>query len=1186
MISEWKNLKSCNAMFKQQDHCARFKNSKAIHWQFLAALTLSAVMCFPTYASGAGLANSGGWAYSPVVFVPLENGSTNYDFYISGSLATSTGDGITVQPVITDSTSFGQSNTEILGGFVIGSSFSNVGTGGDAAVANGYSLASSLVTKIIGDATYAGSGSGSGVQNASVTIVPTGSTAASDGDVSTSAGLTNVAFIQGALIIRTDASSSTPGAPVLLLEEFLQTGPSQFVFNNTADGAIFSAAAMGDYPAGVFAGAVGDISANAFIQGNNVSIGSGFQDTSLFGILLNSQTGDVNSEISISGDNAQFSTTQASSIGFQMLANAGDAIDFDFSIAGNDFSLDTIGANAPGVVWTSSSINDTITEFTIGGDNAEIETSGDNSSGLISSIVSQNTTAQQNAVISGDFAKITTSGLNATGLALISNGGLAANNNLTVSGDEVQMGTAGDGSSALALIASGVGENSNQLRITGNKSSLTTTGQNASALFAGSYGGTKATDLISISGNSSTIETLQDGSVGLAILSSASDMSQSELLVTGSNNQIATQGEKALGASLIGSGKTVNTSATLSGNETKISTTGNQAGGIVVAALGEDSGTAELSITGRNSEIRTQGDYATGVYLTASGSQTASANLDINASGAKIQTSGDYSAGVTFAGMNAEMRIGQNGGIIGTSGLNSHGVHLEVDGADLSFSDAANISATGSDSDGIFSQRTDSNTRIATAGNINGNRNGINTLGQLNLTNLGTVSATTSNAVRFDNGYIFNSGVITGPNGITALQTSDDPVNIVTPGAVLSSNGFAGVAIALLGNGDDQLTIGPWTRLSGTLDLGSGNDHLVSLPGTNADLEVVTPIEQINAKSGFVQVLNSGNRIIIFDDTLIALTGLDVAEAIGDLTRFETLFDDNSKEISGDVLDGCGTRLGFTPGISMIDRSQSQDFSQTNLGGFGGVGFLTSSLCAPQSYSIFGGIYSGTATAEASSAEVESYFGGVAGRFVVTPTDKLFIKLGGGTINSNFSRRVINNRLLAGFEINRSSGDTSFVFGKAEWITDRILRGIPISPFASLEFAAGSTEDFGESGVSSGVNVKNSIFQYAKAGLGIAGELYANQDTDTFFANGLDLSVLSRLAFTYSISQTEASYSFGANPIISREITNYEPAVFMGLEFALTDTNQRMKIGLDVSVSVDIFGNTNTSAGGSITHRF
>ncbi|MCP3670943.1 MAG: hypothetical protein GY814_11025, partial [Gammaproteobacteria bacterium] len=187
---------------------------------------------------------------------------------------------------------------------------------------------------------------------------------------------------------------------------------------------------------------------------------------------------------------------------------------------------------------------------------------------------------------------------------------------------------------------------------------------------------------------------------------------------------------------------------------------------------------------------------------------------------------------------------------------------------------------------GIYARSDGTNLTIDTKAAVTGGEDAINAYnkgnGALSITTSGAVKGTNGNAIvaansRYgtdlkidakaevtggDHGIlaindgtgvttITTSGAVTGATGITiGVGASGSRAN--NAAALINSNapitGTAGFAINLQGDGNDVVTLGPDSVITGSIDFGNGND---GNGGTNAN-----DIDTLNVLAGFNGVIN------------------------------------------------------------------------------------------------------------------------------------------------------------------------------------------------------------------------------------------------------------------------------------------------------------------------------------------
>lgn len=324
------------------------------------------------------------------------------------------------------------------------------------------------------------------------------------------------------------------------------------------------------------------------------------------------------------------------------------------------------------------------------------------------------------------------------------------------------------------------------------------------------------------------------------------------IVADGTNNTITNAGSISTTTDsadgIVTSGTSTNTSITNSGS---IVTNGtNNANGILSQGANDNiTSSGSISTTGTNSRgIRSTGDS---VSITHSGTITTQAdasygivssntgtNATINHSGT-ITTTGTQSDGIRTLAANASIT---SSGTINTSNLNSRGIRTT--GSNTTIMQHGSIITSGQNGYGIISTSSANVTntgKISTSGNSG---HGIYLNGDdINVTNSGSISVSGTNAV----------GV--NMNGLNGTLTNS--------GSIIA-RGSATAAISGSGN-NDTVTINTGSRISGSIDLGTGTDT-VNINGHNPYQTLsFSNVETINTAATYA--IKNANTVTTIEPT-------------------------------------------------------------------------------------------------------------------------------------------------------------------------------------------------------------------------------------------------------------------------------------------------------------------------------
>jgi uncharacterized protein with beta-barrel porin domain len=308
-------------------------------------------------------------------------------------------------------------------------------------------------------------------------------------------------------------------------------------------------------------------------------------------------------------------------------------------------------------------------------------------------------------------------------------------------------------------------------------------------------------------------------------------------------------------------------------------------------------GSIELTLND-SSHITTAGDGSDGVLVTYDD------NVISLTGTSYIKTAGNFARGIySVWGENAVITL-SGSSAIETQGKSAFGVYLFYDDHSVILNDSAHISTSGETAHGVFVYYGD------------------DALVTLNGTSSIVTTGSGANAVRFRHGSntLINNGALSSSNAITVFgdDTSGESDTISNYGIITSG---IGVAISL-NAGNDSLTLGTGSNISGGIDGGAGTDML-KLVGTGSEDDEFTGFETLSME-GSEWELSEDNS---FDEVTVVS---------GVLTVNSSITAPSFAVESAGTLAGNGTIAGsiassgaITPGNSIGTLTIDGDFTQT-----------------------------------------------------------------------------------------------------------------------------------------------------------------------------------------------------------------------------------------------------------------
>jgi uncharacterized protein with beta-barrel porin domain len=279
-------------------------------------------------------------------------------------------------------------------------------------------------------------------------------------------------------------------------------------------------------------------------------------------------------------------------------------------------------------------------------------------------------------------------------------------------------------------------------------------------------------------------------------------------------------------------------------------------------------------------------------------------NNSIELSGASfIRTTEALSPGAYLYGENNLIILNETSRIE-TQGKYSYGVYASNDGHEIVLNDSSTITTAGEKAHGVFINVGDDATVT------------------LNSSSAIVTTGSGANAVRFRRGSntLVNNGTLSSNNAITVFgdDSSGESDTIGNYGIITSG---IGVAISL-GGGNDSLTLGTGSNITGDIDGGAGTD-LLTLVGTGSEDDVFSNFETLSMEGSEWELSGSSS----FEEVTVASGVLRVN---GSITAPSFIVE------SGGTLAGNGSILGMAvssgsiePGNSIGTLTIDGNFTQT-----------------------------------------------------------------------------------------------------------------------------------------------------------------------------------------------------------------------------------------------------------------
>ena len=485
-----------------------------------------------------------------------------------------------------------------------------------------------------------------------------------------------------------------------------------------------------------------------------------------------------------------------------------------------------------------------------------------------------------------------------------------------------------------------------------------------------------------------------------------------------------------------------------------------------------------LESTGDDSEIinsgsiTTTGQIAYGIYSTG-------ANAAISSSGS-ITTSAYYGMGIESAGASATI---SNSGSITTSGQDAYGINSTVSGANATISNSGSIITSGLRAIGISAAAIDAT--IGNSGSIitsGKSAHGIKVLNaNATVNNSGSIATSgesahgiNANSAFAANATINNSGSIsvTGANSVGIYSTGPD--GTINLSGLVSATGAATQAIA--GGSNQTLNLLPGAAVIGTIDLGSGTNHV------NVVLDSGSPSATMNishsgtiTQSGKGLSLVNGSTVSLVDTT--HLTANQASLGVASSTIFQAVSQQLNRGASApQPVKVAASEL--TPGLLYQEPGPTawghafggetrRDGSGAALGykdsGYGLIGGYEQTL-GEHRVGVFGGVSRSTVKTTTASIETDGdgAFLGVYGQYK-NDDWRLNGALAAGYVSNSSARSVVDN--LSGYETAKSDYHSTYLSPSLALI--RIFEmgaGVSLRPSAQLNYTYGWVSGYDETG--------------------------------------------------------------------------------------------------------------------------
>lgn len=1128
-----------------------------LRWRFFALLLALITTAKFAYAQNTTISTQ--WAFSPVFYVPLETGVVGYNTSSVGAavlhanvadVATGSSNVVINQALAGDS---------VLAAFsaAIGTGFVTTGSDFGFAIADGIGFSEGGV--IFSDVASSSAATGSGSSSTSVD-----STIAQDAEASSTSSANIAVNASSTLDLSTNAQATaelqTPSEPVPFNSGYHQNtaGSAEvFTLNSNMLGGVYTPTTTGTAAIGIAVQTNGQLEINTNLTGAGTTLFSNLAYTSTNSITAASFAESVIARTNLLGSNSIASTVADDAPTHVVALFAEKSAVSEFNVSADSYRATTSGENSAAFLTVLRGNSSASNSMMFSGYDTTVQTEGNGAFALLGLASAGSGGASQVFEFSGKNASIRTNGDGAYGVHASTSALGVAENTFNVSGRNSNFSTFGKDATALSFWAVSQSNATNDVAVSGDHSIVGTFGENSHAITSIAKGEAGSSNSLALSGNNASITTRTNSSVGYLSLVSDETNAGSNTYLSGNNSAIVTSGMISHGIISMAAGGDASSDLSLTGTGARVATFGDYATGVSLIALGIDYGSSYLSVSGMDASIQTIGDYATGAYLGSSGGVSAVNFAEITGHNSKVMTAGDYSSGITFAGSSSGLRVsGFNAGIF-TSGLGSHGVLNDTELSEIEIGKHSKIEAAGIDSDGLNIKQQQAKSTIMNDGHISGQRNGISSNGSISAINNGGLLGKTGAGITFDSGNIYNTGRIKGPSAILAKQMLGGVVTIDTPGEISSSNGPSAIAIELQGNGNDRLIVSPSSTIIGTIDMGAGFDTLTARKGTNADLRVVSPFEEIETegRNSLLTLLDGGTRILIADPSL----HINVVHLVSD--QFSSLSSnrqpDSNVQWANDTPTTCQPNLG-------ADFSSAQTYA--------GISMVESSIhglmlnyatdeCRDVSMDFNLGYYTVSAAAGSAATEGFNIFGfgsAFSFDFAENTSAKLYSNV--GLVDGTIRRRIMNNTLDSGFEYGTGNLNGWFVNSGSVIETDLVRPNYRLTPFAAAELGFANTSRFSEVDTDFGLAINDhSSFKYRVA-TGVEATTTPFQWNDNAF---VQFSGSVSTSFSDRINGTKIPSSLANGPQSLIESGPYsELSINVGAKLSFWNQNRKSKAEL------------------------
>ncbi len=1028
-----------------------------------------------TLANAQTVGLSGGWFVTPYTFIPIENGNTLYSVQPRGVVDLQTGMATTVQMALSNET-----NTLVSPGLVTGYALVDAvalaAQGGNTGFALSLGLGDAVAAEI-GAATVTqitangANASNSQVNNAAIV------TAQSNVTSTAQSGLTGNGVRLNDLQLSANANTTgnaSPNPTVITFQPNINAVPNNFeLTTNMSPGGIV-AAAQSQPAASLQGDFANNVNAQLNAPSNAFSFTSGFTDTPAISSLITTNNGSANFEANFSGADQSIRTLAARAAGISTIVSSIDESNVTIRSTGDNFNAATVGDNSYALLIGVNGGSNSNVSLETAGANSNIVTTGNLAHGIFSVASASQGRADQDIRLSGASNSVRTNGNGSNGTILVTTASQSAINSVHLSGISSSIRTNGADASAVNLFAQGARTSQNVLSLSGANTALQTGGPNSTALLSFSQAQETARNEVNLSGQNTSISTNGNGSLGYLGLVSADLTATNAIGLNGFGANITTRGNDATATWSAASAVNATQIVSLGGNNANVRTTGLRSPGALLFGLGGENGAVTLQLAGNGAQIKTRGDFSPAAALGATGTQSANVELSLSGRMAALITSGDFSPAGFFAGMNANIALTGPGANITTAGLHSHGVHSLASTIEVAITRTAGIFANGPQSDAIHSPSVGSVINLQNSGTVEGSRRGVFNAGMASIQNNGRIAGGSAEAIRIDSGDIQNRGTVIGNSGITATQNTGGAVSVTNLGALFSTLGFAGSALDFQGNAADTLTVGPEAAISGTIELGGGNDTVRFLPGTNADLVFQSPVETSTTDTGALVRLDGGRRIVVANPDIYLdhsrITAVSAANSVDDFWK------SNLAENGDPANSQCSTQTSVAGHAGVYKQGQTSSRRQARHEQIGAVGRAQFTDCSNINLGIFAGFFNSDVTQSTiADGESDTIIAG-ADLSASNGDQTVFLLGGGGLTETEASRRVIDNREDNGFRNARADYDTAFVFAQLGLAQKVVSEFVDFHPYVTTKAVVGRRDSLTESSVPGPLRLSGDTF--------------------------------------------------------------------------------------------------------------